>query len=184
MLNISRIGAGIFMLNDFLSHEECSALIAQSERTGYAEAPIRTLEGEQMFKGTRNNDRIVFDDPELARTFFERALPYLPADIDGWAACGLNERFRFYRYAGQQYFKWHKDDAFRRSDNEESFLTFMVYLNDGYAGGSTDFGWECVTPKAGAALVFPHRLRHQGATVTSGVKYVLRTDVMYRCGEA
>ncbi len=56
----------------------------------------------------------------------------------------------------------------------------MVYLNDDFTGGSTDFGWESVVPRQGMALVFPHRLRHQGSAVVNGVKYVLRTDVMYR----
>jgi hypothetical protein len=30
------------------------------------------------------------------------------------------------------------------------------------------------------ALVFVHRILHRGAPVTTGRKYVLRSDVMYR----
>jgi len=37
-----------------------------------------------------------------------------------------------------------------------------------------------VTPAAGKLLVFRHDILHQGAAVTSGRKYVLRSDVMYR----
>ncbi|UUZ51302.1 2OG-Fe(II) oxygenase [Massilia sp. B-10] len=92
----------------------------------------------------------------------------------------MNERFRFYRYTAQQFFKWHQDGTFRRSEHEESFLTFIMYLNDDYTGGATEFPWEKIAPKAGSVLVFPHRLRHQGATIVAGTKYVLRTDVMYR----
>lgn len=36
-----------------------------------------------------------------------------------------------------------------------------------------------VVPKEGMALLFLHQLRHTGAEVHSGVKYVLRSDVMY-----
>jgi hypothetical protein len=36
-----------------------------------------------------------------------------------------------------------------------------------------------VQPKEGTALVFVHRIWHEGAVVESGHKYVLRTDVMY-----
>lgn len=86
---------------------------------------------------------------------------------------------RFYRYCPGQYFKWHQDGTFRRSETEESFLTFIMYLNDDYAGGATQFAWETVQPRCGSVLVFPHRLRHQGAPVITGTKYVLRTDVMY-----
>jgi hypothetical protein len=60
-----------------------------------------------------------------------------------------------------------------------SFLTVILYLNEGYAGGETRFGDLAVRPRAGMALLFPHELRHEGAEVTAGVKCVLRTDVMY-----
>ena len=30
------------------------------------------------------------------------------------------------------------------------------------------------------ALLFQHRLLHEGAEVTAGVKYVVRSDIMYR----
>jgi len=33
------------------------------------------------------------------------------------------------------------------------------------------------------ALWFLHALPHEGATVSKGVKYVLRTDIMYRLEE-
>ena len=173
-------GAGIFVINDFLSAEECRMHIAESERIGYEEAAITTAFGPTLYKEARNNDRILYDNPALAAALYERAAPHLPEQIDGWTRCGFNERFRFYRYEGQQYFKRHKDGTFRRSDAEESMLTFIIYLNDAFTGGHTDFIWESIKPKAGDALVFPHRLTHQGSQVESGVKYVLRTDVMYR----
>ncbi len=60
----------------------------------------------------------------------------------------------------------------------------MIYLNDGFEGGATCFHQGRhrlhVTPKAGMALVFYHRVLHEGAAVEKGRKYVLRTDVMYR----
>jgi len=80
-----------------------------------------------------------------------------------------------------QRFAPHYDGCFRRNPSECSELTFMVYLNDGFAGGATtfhDFDEE-VVPQAGMALLFQHQLLHEGCVVTSGVKYVLRSDVMY-----
>jgi prolyl 4-hydroxylase len=56
----------------------------------------------------------------------------------------------------------------------------MIYLNDGFEGGDTEFRTEFVKPQAGMALVFPHRVAHQGSAIVRGTKYVLRTDVMYR----
>ncbi len=80
----------------------------------------------------------------------------------------------------------HRDGHYVRSPEEISLLTFMVYLNDGYEGGYTRFDLPnsadavVIEPKAGSALVFAHPYLHEGQTVQSGVKYVLRTDVMYR----
>ena len=37
-----------------------------------------------------------------------------------------------------------------------------------------------IVPRAGMALLFQHRVLHEGAPVRSGVKYVLRSDLMYR----
>jgi len=91
-----------------------------------------------------------------------------------------NEGFRFYRYRKEHYFKWHKDGTFIRSDTEESMLTFLIYLSDDFEQGQTEFPWEKIQPKAGMALVFPHRLSHRANSVLNGTKYVLRTDVMYR----
>ncbi|WP_322114273.1 2OG-Fe(II) oxygenase [Aquabacterium sp. A7-Y] len=147
---------------------------------GYGEAVISTDDGDRLLKETRNNDRIVFDDAALAHWLYDKAQPGLPALLDGWQLQGFNERLRFYRYEKQQYFKWHQDGTFRRSAHEESVLTFMIYLNDNFIGGHTEFRWDTVQPRAGMALVFPHRLSHQGSAVGAGVKYVLRTDVMYR----
>ena len=47
------------------------------------------------------------------------------------------------------------------------------------AGGVLEFA---VQPSPGKALVFDHRRLHEGAAVQRGIKYVLRTDLMYRVG--
>ncbi|GEL72019.1 2OG-Fe(II) oxygenase [Myxococcus virescens] len=76
----------------------------------------------------------------------------------------------------------HFDGAFVRTRDERSLLTFMVYLNECPGGGATNFLslGHSVTPRTGSALLFNHRLLHEGATVTQGRKYALRTDLMYR----
>jgi hypothetical protein len=55
----------------------------------------------------------------------------------------------------------------------------MVYLNEGFAGGTTSFMPGEVVPQRGMALFFPHELPHCGEAVGSGRKYVLRSDIMY-----
>jgi hypothetical protein len=56
-------------------------------------------------------------------------------------------------------------------------------LNDDYEGGETKFNMTSVKGRKGMALVFLHSLPHEGAEVKSGIKYVLRTDIMYRLAE-
>jgi predicted 2-oxoglutarate/Fe(II)-dependent dioxygenase YbiX len=180
-MDMTDYGAGIVTIANFLSATECAEFIGNSERTGYDEAAIQVGQGQQqVIKDVRNNDRIIFDDPQLADFIFSRARPLLPDAVPGWKPIGLNERLRFYRYTPGQYFKWHIDGAYHRSPDEVSQLTLLIYLNADYQGGATEFTWDTIAPQLGMALVFPHQMRHQGTPLTAGIKYVLRTDVMYR----
>ena len=60
----------------------------------------------------------------------------------------------------------------------------MVYLKE-FDGGETKFYLRyphsnvAIKPQTGMALCFLHQLRHEGAPIIKGRKYVLRTDVMY-----
>lgn len=167
------------VIHDFLSTDQCKQLILFGERLGFDEAAINTSTGQEIFKAIRNNERIIFDDASLAMELFEKIRYFVPHTMDSWKLHSLNERFRFYRYEPGQYFKWHRDGSFKRSEVEESRITFMIYLNDDFTGGDTEFREFKITPASGSALLFPHPLMHQGGTITEGVKYVLRTDVMY-----
>lgn len=174
------LGAGVFTIAGFLTADECATHIAHGESLGYAAADIQTENGPRREQDVRNNDRVILDNTALADKLYERACPLLPPTLDNRALCGFNDRLRYYRYGVGQQFDWHLDGSVRTGEADRSHLTFMVYLNDDFDGGSTDFGWEWVKPKQGMALVFPHHLRHRGGVVQRGVKYVLRTDVMYR----
>ena len=186
----------IFLIRDFLSPAECAEHVRLSEEAGYDDAPITTGRGAVVRKDIRNNDRVMIDDPTLATELFARAEPFLPPNFLIWTPVGLNERFRYYRYTKGQKFDWHFDGAFTRENGESSKLTFMIYLNDGFLGGETVFNTKRlgsiydtdpvlrVFPTAGTALLFRHDVLHTGAMVLDGVKYVIRTDVMYRHKDA
>lgn len=167
-----------------LSPAACADHIARAEAVGFDPAPITTRRGPRMAPEIRNNTRVMIDDTETAAELFSLLRPVLPAVVSGWHLCGLNERLRWYRYDRGERFNWHYDGSFARDRTERSRLTLMIYLNEGFDGGETMFdlagGMRVVRPQAGALLLFPHALRHTGAVVTWGRKYVLRTDVMYR----
>lgn len=185
-------GNDIFVIHDFLTPAECQYYITGSEATGYGDAPVTTPRGFVMRKDIRNNDRVMIDDPALAAGLFERLLPFLPPNFREWLPVGINERFRYYRYTAGQKFEWHFDGAYARDNGEMSKYTFMIYLNEECTGGETLFNLNKyggvrdedaslrIVPATGKALLFRHDVLHTGAVVLSGMKYVLRTDVMYR----
>lgn len=176
-------GPRVFTIDGVLTPAECESLVGATESRGYVDAPITTPFGFVMATEVRNNTRVMIDDYEQARWLWNRVEPWIPQERGGMAAVGLNERFRFYRYRAGQYFQWHRDGAFCRNRREISMLTLMVYLNEGFDGGDTEFEHRGpVRPRQGMVLVFDHGLRHRGAPVSAGTKYVMRTDVMYRSG--
>lgn len=171
----------ILTVSNILSADECAGFVDFTERQGYAFAPITAEVGAIIRPEIRNNGRVMVDDMALAKALWDRLARWIPAGREGWSVIGLNERFRYYRYDVGEYFRWHRDGAFMRSRSERSMLTAMVYLNDDFDGGTTDFeDGISITPRRGSALLFEHGLRHQGAAVTRGRKYVLRSDVMFQ----
>ena len=185
MYRESVLGERIYLIREFLAPAECERFMAETEARGYGEAPVNTRYGPMVRQSVRSNSRVIFDDAALAAEWFERARAYLPVRLGEWEACGMNERFRAYRYEPGELFARHYDASYERSPRESSQLSFIVYLNDDFEGGSTGFYHSddrprvAVRPRAGTALVFDHYELHDGAPVVSGRKYVLRTDVMY-----
>jgi hypothetical protein len=178
-------GVAVFLIHDFFTPAECEAAIARAESAGFEEATITSMGGAVMNKGIRNNARLMVDDVELTARLFERARPLLPEHpLSRWQVTGFNERWRYYRYDPGERFAPHYDGSFVRGEDEKSLLTFMIYLNDDFAGGETNFyflseePYLSVRPVRGQVLVFVHWKLHEGAAVQRGRKYVLRTDVM------
>ena len=169
----------IFTISGVLSSTECEQLVALAEARGFDTATINAWDGPRFDREARNNDRVIADDLALARHVWNRVEAFVPKMLLGRQVRGLNERFRFYRYAPGQKFSWHADAPFQRENGELSLLTFMIYLNDAYEGGATRFDSLSVAGKTGMALLFVHGLIHEGGEVSKGLKYVLRSDVMY-----
>ncbi|WP_167086075.1 2OG-Fe(II) oxygenase [Massilia frigida] len=169
----------VWSIDGFLDVRECGELIALAEARGFAAAAVRTAQGARPMPTIRNNERAQFDAPDWIALLWQRlAAAGLPG-LDGQAALGLPRELRFYKYAAGQRFKMHKDGPWSE-DGLSSKLTFLVYLNQGYEGGDTVFKEFRVTPRTGSALLFVHDTWHEGAALAGGVKYVLRSDVMYR----
>ncbi|MDH0866759.1 2OG-Fe(II) oxygenase [Mitsuaria sp. GD03876] len=168
----------VFTVPGFLSPAECAEVTALAEQGGFEAATVRTYLGPKMLTDIRNNERAMVESADWVARLWERLRGLPLPELDGQRAVGLPKDLRFYRYSPGQRFRMHKDGPWRE-DGRVSRLTFLVYLNDGFAGGGTDFRDFVVQPETGTALLFIHDTWHEGSEVTAGVKYVLRSDVMY-----
>jgi hypothetical protein len=252
------------VIDNFMSPSECTDLLRLAEESTldsskWERAMINAGNGKQIMSvDTRKSGRIIWDTSEIAQRLLDRLLPYMQElDIEqvrnqplvtglGPARRGevmqlsrLNERLRFLRYDGGDYFRPHWDGCYVTPDGKEkSLFTIHLYLNgegeqdmdellpeieraekrdflfarDGEVdlmdiqddetankhtpvessdgpllGGATSFTGSYQTkdavrvfPKTGSVLIFQQRnLLHGGDDVFRGVKYTVRTDVMY-----
>ncbi|KAL2269111.1 hypothetical protein VTJ83DRAFT_3957 [Remersonia thermophila] len=117
---------------------------------------------------------------------------------DRWVFDRVNERMRFLKYGKGGFFKPHCDavyaDTTDPSKTLHTIFTIHLYLNDSKAevpdaqlvgGATTFFSFDearkiDIHPKAGRVLIFQHRnILHSGDPVLKGIKYSVRTDILY-----
>eukprot|EP00873_Tetraselmis_striata_P046548 jgi/Tetstr1/466812/TSEL_011282.t1 len=196
---------GAFLLQNLVTPSECAALIRLSEAMGYTEdAPVSL--GRDV---RHNENCVWIADDSLTGPIFERCKHLLPQEVNSGAVAGLNARWRLYKYGPEDIFRAHTDGAWPGSGITEtgvlksdifgdrwSQLTFVIYLNDDFEGGETSFFLKKkgsdrrsidlvpVAATQGAALCFfhgrhPQSHLHEGSLITSGTKYIIRTDVLY-----
>lgn len=94
---------------------------------------------------------------------------YLPQKL-------ISENFSINRYAETQEYKWHideGDDYFREMGMFTRKFSIVLYLNDDFDGGETEFQFAKVKPQKGACLIFPSNFMyiHCARPVKNGVKY-------------
>ncbi|KAB8275718.1 hypothetical protein BDV30DRAFT_59137 [Aspergillus minisclerotigenes] len=145
------------VIDNILTEEECNELIRlaeastvtpQSPTPVWERAMINVGNGKQkLATDTRNCGRIIWDTPELADKLLNRLMPFLREfGIDRlenrplvtglagrnktYGLTRLNERLRFLRYEGGEYFRPHWDASYTTPDRKEkSFFTVHLYLN-------------------------------------------------------
>tara|TARA_Y100000022_G_scaffold107935_1_gene93185 strand:+ start:168 stop:794 length:627 start_codon:yes stop_codon:yes gene_type:complete len=88
--------------------------------------------------------------------------------------------------SGGGFHNWHCEHGYFTNDlDKDRLLAWMVYLNDDYEGGETEFNYlsKRVKPKKGTLLMWPTGFTHthRGGMVVSGKKYIL-TGWIYFAG--
>jgi hypothetical protein len=172
--------------------EECARMLAGVADAEWLPATVNSREGRVVDEKLRDSTTAVVRDARLAGELFARVRAHVPPRMhveDGRAgvrvelvATGVFVPLRIYRYEPGQHFGLHHDQSYEGPDGARSLLTLMVYLNEGFDGGETDFPeqHQRIAPRIGTALWFQHMLLHAGRRVAAGTKYVLRSDVLYR----
>ncbi|MDH3635891.1 MAG: 2OG-Fe(II) oxygenase [Gammaproteobacteria bacterium] len=141
---------GAFQLLNVLSKTECERLVDLSEKMGYLEDAAVSLP-----RAIRHNDSFTWIvDDETNDIIWQRCREQLKDTHEynaGKRACGINSRFRFYRYGPGDYFAPHTDGSWPGSrvidgeliDNAYSDrwsqLSFLLFLSENYEGGATRF---------------------------------------------
>lgn len=178
------------VLDNVMTEEECNQLVAAAEATtnGKWERALVNIGGgmQAMYEDTRKCGRIIWDDREIMEKLWARIESSVPeihrlndwADVMGngpvkrketWKMTRLNERGRYLKYVGGEYFKRthslfedsfsytkhttaHCDGAYETPDRKErSYFTLHLYLNDAVGedgeqllegGATTFFSWN------------------------------------------
>lgn len=181
------------IIDNFLPVEKCKELVELSEKLGYVEADISYPEGGRMNKQYRDNSRVLLRDEQLRQYLEDLIKPHILPTVNYIEQGGtvkelpfikLSGNFRFYKYIPGQKFKKHRDGN-QLEEGGVSLVTILIYLNDAEEGGETgvyDYTLPdklLVKAQTGRMLMFDHSVAHTGEELKSGVKYVLRTDLIY-----
>ncbi|MDB4956211.1 MAG: 2OG-Fe(II) oxygenase [Myxococcales bacterium] len=170
------------------SRAECASVLASVHDAEWLSGTVNRASGREIDENVRNNLIAIVRDPNVGATLWKRIEPHLPGAMSsGWdgprrtvRVIGLFEPLRIYRYEVGHHFGLHTDQSYSRA-GARSLLTLLLYLDDDFDGGETDFPDQgrTIAPRAGDALWFQHAVLHAGKRVSRGVKHVLRTDVLY-----
>jgi predicted 2-oxoglutarate/Fe(II)-dependent dioxygenase YbiX len=157
-----------------------------------AEPMPRTACPTKPLQAFRDNERLSVEDPALAQQLWEGTglcEAMRGVEVDGGAAVGLNPLIRVYRYDKGQRFGRHIDESVEVTSRPRGITqyTLLIYLSDPQGGETLFYDLRgrraaSVKPRTGLALLHLHGdecMEHEGAAVTGGVKYVLRSDVVF-----
>lgn len=184
------VGGFVRTVGGILSPDECVRIIEIAERTGFNTASFFTdASGVEHYSDIRKSKRLMIDSLPFVDELWKRIQHAVPSTWNGrvlHATRPLNERLRILKYdtPGDE-FKPHSDGQYASPNGSISELTVLLYLNDGYTGAFTHFLSDDgsvflpVTPTVGGMTIQDQRLVHCVPPLIHGVKYVIRTDVMY-----
>lgn len=165
---------GIYTIPKFLNDEECETykqLIVNPPKESY------NFTDSGIFKNRK------FIDTTLTEVFYNKLMKHFePSDL----LVRPNNLIMTGHYEEGEQFNLHTDTGlyYNRNTKEKSRWTLLIYLNEDYEGGHTQFyddSWnlrETIKPEKGKALLFDIDLWHRGDNIKIGKKYWIGCEII------
>lgn len=201
-----------FLLYNILTEQECEYIISEAEKKGPKKVLgsdnyrnnsqvifQSTSMSECMWERIKDQIKPILLEPGDYKQTVEGF------KLEGlWEPYGFNTHWRISKYNEGGHFGPHYDGSTIFSSNLRSLKTFNLYLNGNFSKGTTNFIKDkqetyknsqnqvvaeeeniCyrVVPEAGMALIFNHYILHEGENVVGGMKYIFRSDILFRRNE-
>lgn len=160
----------IFTIDDLFTDDELNEWLTYIKDTSFQDTRPFT-------NAAFNNGKVIH--PEWSSRIYERIAPHLPTKR-------AVKYIMFSHIQQGQGFGIHTDTGceYDPEANEMSAYTVLIYLNDDFTGGTTQFYTENfiptveIQPKKGRTLIFHIDLFHKGNPVVEGDKYWIGTELV------
>ena len=197
------VPGAVFASRNFLTPSECKAWVCYSEQVGF-----ESLDSPQTYEyAHRKCGRISRNDWSMSAALFHRMkglVQQVASQVEvghydaSYGPVTCNGNLRLYKYDPHMSFGRHYDgsQSIKEYPNGNTEITVLIYLSS-CIGGATRFHLPHSTkkkkrkseesevafvPEQGAILLHMHGdrcLEHEADPVEEGVKYILRTDIVY-----
>lgn len=168
----------VFLVRGIISEEDCEKLRAFIDQRASNETGIHKFVNVCEFFNLKTIDR------DATQTLFELIAPSIPKEL---GVAGVSKYLTMARYQSGEGFGLHTDTGITDPDTQtHTGWTYLIYLNDDYEGGETQFYDDNfsptirVKPEAGMALFFDIEAWHSAEPITRGTKYWIGTELMKR----
>lgn len=170
------------MWKDHASHRFFRGLLTQGQCRLLRASIDQRLEGDSEDLEQYSQLRIHHvRDPTFGCDAFNAIQQHLVQKVHG---VEFNHLWYCSRYTVGGELASHCDNSVQRPDGSWSVATLLVYLNDGYVGGETQFlsndrderVIDKIVATTGDALLLRQDVLHRGEGVRQGTKYIARFD--------
>lgn len=189
----------VWVIPDFLTAKECQRwidFVEQSHGLEYMNSPGTKYMANRECYRMQEEGAIQISEPLYERLLAAGILPQLEAKLDVFAhrhppykPVGFNPNIRLYKYTKGHAFGKHVDGSHPVDGVGQTEITILIYLSS-CKGGATRFYTSsgkksksiAFDPEPGAMLLHVHGdacLEHEADVVLDGIKYVLRTDMVF-----